>query len=819
MKQKLSLLLAVVCLLLLPACTESELADQNGEWPGLKLNPGEQAVTFTLKGAGSGAVTAAREASDAPATREATDKVTLPGETDIEKLDIYCFIQSTGATADAASLERVYHYARTGATANDFLLIASADGYKLGIGMPEDALLRRFLMIANDNEASRTVTVGTTTYADVKGWNTATLTADATRSLAAPFIMTSTVPKPVLMNDGSYTYKDEPFSAADLAKGINVQVQRRVARIDLANPVSDFFEVTGIDVKGFSHYSLFGEAVTAPAIQYGLQACANAVSVPGAYYCYPGGTDGSADASVVSISGNYLGTETTITTAGTQLLPNTRYVVRIHDTNHNLSATLEVLPWDDGNEIDASITGTYAAQLNVSVFVGAEVTPYAGDGSEPVPYAYIDKVKHIIWVAGNWLTPEDMVNPIVSHPFLQLQGGADETAPVGIILPDALQGRVKAAYDNATGITLLSLIPTEEELTNARGLFVRKPVLSPPASVTFITQPGGAGTALKYEEWVLIEDFFRYNTGGMITTRGIIVGGETGPDISSDFPTEVNHRSTSTLQSVPVSLETGTAITLSPYCNESCILFTSAGKRMNSSSDMYWETAPDWLSISTYDDITSSEEYNVFVGKDNDTGKTREAILVVRRLTDDGDGERTTGGMEERRYRIVQPPVTDATQTALAASASLRPESMHTAEELSITGNTINMNYGTYRDDDYATEMTRARVVRSDHFFPLSILSEGRKPVRVLLPADCDWLTQQPVFTSNVLINTDDGLYRPEPTPANFVRQLVVTPNKTSFARSVTFRIETYAGGEVRSTAYTLVQQPTEKQSSGGIIM
>lgn len=300
MKKRLSFLVAGICLLLLPACSESELLDRDGNGTEVNLKPGEKAVTFTLEAPGSGAVPATR------ATGDANDEVTLPGESDIDKLDIYCFVEETVALN--STLERIYRYSKNG-TGNDFVLMAAAGGYKLGIGVPEDNELRRFLIIANDLASSRSTTPGTTTtYTEVLGW-TIRAVMEGIGSLSSPFPMSAKVLKPVLMNDGSYIYQEEPFSAEDLEKGVKVQLQRRVARFDIDNPISDFFEVTGINVKSYEDYGMFNETTSdIRIISYGKNTCTNADFIAGAFYCYPGGatTEGSNGADV-EIFGNYLG--------------------------------------------------------------------------------------------------------------------------------------------------------------------------------------------------------------------------------------------------------------------------------------------------------------------------------------------------------------------------------------------------------------------------------------------------------------------------------------------------------------------------------
>lgn len=779
MKLNLSFLLAGICLLLLPACTESGLTDNDGEWPGVNLSPGEQAVMFTLESAGHGAV---------PATR-AADEVTLPGETDIEKLDIYCFAaDATTAAAADFTLEHVYRYSKTG-TANDFLLIASATGYKLGIGVPQDDKLRRFLIIAND-AATRTATVTTTTYADVLVWRTAAITGDVTTSLSSPFPMTSRVPKPVLMNDGSYTYKDEPFSAADLVKGVNVKLQRRVARLDIGNPVSDYFEVIGIHVTGYADYGLFEgtKATTDTNVSYGLKACGNAASIPGAFYCYPGGA--SSSGTVVAVSGNYLGVATTVTATGTQLSPNTRYMVRIHDSNHNLNATLEVQPWDEGGDIEAPVGETYATVVNVSV-------PSVGSFN-PRSYAYIDKTNHIIWLTQGCLSNNMLSRSIVltSAPFLQLKGAEGNTAPVGIILSDALKGRVEANYDSTTGITQLKLIPTEEE--NANPSLLEEKTVSAPASVTFVTQPDGTGTEPKYEEWTLIEDFLNYSNGAL--------------DLPSSFPT-LDLRSTQSTELAPIAAEEGVTVTLSPYINDSGVMLTPEAELGNCIYSFYIEKGGEWLgrmqmTKSMGGMYSNTPSHLVYPTRDNDTGEAREAVLVVRKSVDDNDGEMSTGGIEERRYRIIQPPITEQTQAGLAAGVEVVLEAYHPAKELRMEENTIYMDYGEYNEDSGGGGGGILQRMRSNALSPFSLFAEGRKPVRVFIPSDCNWLAVSEKHDNVIYINPSD----------NFIRQFTVEPNKDEYSRSVRFTVQTYVNGKVKDTVYELVQAPTKKGSGGGLL-
>lgn len=804
MKKRLSFLVAGICLLLLPACSESELLDRDGNGTEVNLKPGEKAVTFTLEAPGSGAVPATRAAGDA------NDEVTLPGESDIDKLDIYCFVQKLNV-ALSSQLERIYRYSKNG-TGNDFVLMAAAGGYKLGIGVPEDNELRRFLIIANDHVLSRSTMLGTTTYTQVLDWTMGAV-MDEIGSLPSPFPMSAKVLKPVLMNDGSYIYQEEPFSAEDLEKGVKVQLQRRVARFDIDNPISDFFEVTGINVKSYEDYGMFNETTSdIRIISYGKNTCTNADFIAGAFYCYPGGatTEGSNGADV-EIFGNYLGAPATITASSDgKLQPNSRYIVRIHDGN-KLNATLEVAPWNEGGKIDASPTGPYAKEVNVSV---PEV--FGREGSRY--YAYIDTAKHIIRVAGDWqenstsgemetMSVTDVEeNPKVNHPFLELKGANGETAPVGVILSEALKGRVKIYNGAALGITQLEMIPTEEKI-EAPLLESESGFVSSPASITFVTQPGGDGSELKYEEWTLIEDFFIY------------LGANLAPICinMSEYMPEVSLRSTQTTQTT--KLADGTTVTLSPYINDMGLLIEPEMEMERSKTNFYIEKGREWLGSIDLNKwgnggmFSSAGSYLVYPSQDNNTGEAREGVVVVRRVVNDdssGSNAKTTGTIDERRYRIIQPPITPQTQTGLAAYVEFVLEPEHTAKELRMEGNTIYMNYGTYKDNAGGNELQKGSMKAANQsgiLAPFSLHSEGRKPVRVLIPNDCNWLTvSETDYLGDIYINPSD----------NFIRTFLVEPNKTGISRRVSFTIQTCVNGKVKDTVYQLVQEPTKKGTGGG---
>lgn len=466
-------------------------------------------------------------------------------------------------------------------------------------------------------------------------------------------------------------------------------------------------------------------------------------------------------------------------------------------------------PWNEGGKIDASPTGPYAKEVNVSVPEVSGITRATIGGNSSKYYAYVDMAKHIIRVAGNWqekFTSGDM-SPMsigaeenltaLKCPFLKLKGADSETAPVGVILSEALKGRVRIHNNAGTGITQLEMIPTEEEMKTTRSLESESGFVSSPASITFVTQPGGAGSELKYEEWTLIEDFFIYPDANL------------GPiciNMSKHMP-EVSLRSTQTTQTT--KLADGTTATLSPYINDMGLLIKPA---MNAekieNADFYIEKGREWLGsidLSEWGNSTmfsSARSYLVYPSQDNNTGEAREGVVVVRRVRNDdssGDNDKTTGTIDERRYRIIQPPITPQTQTGLAAYVEFVLESQHTAKELRMEGNTIYMNYGIYSDN--------AGGGMKDVLAPFSLYSEGRKPVRVFIPNDCNWLTVSETDNSgNIYIDPSD----------NFIRMFLVEPNKTGISRRVSFTIQTCVNGKVKDTVYQLVQEPTKKGTGGG---
>ncbi len=878
MKQTTMALLAGICLLL-SGCTADGIpgSEINGD---VRLRPGEQAVMFSLDGISSG--------GGVPVSRtEADAGETIAGENEIQALRIYSFVNTSGSESDASSLtlERIYSYEQGGA-ANDFTLSPQAGGYRFGIGVPEDAYERRFLMLAN-TPAPADLTAVAATEADrssatpLSGVLTrqTAVAAGPPAALAAPFPMSSNVPKPVLMNDGTYRYDDGAvFTAADLARGLKVKLRRRVARIDISNPFVSRFVLSGLSYTRQDKADLFdgaagGTSATA-AIELPLT---DGEWLPAAVYSFPG-------AFTLTLKGTYLGAETTVSIPGAALEANSRYVVRVKSAENNVAATLEVLPWDEGADIDAEVTAT-TYNTEVASVTGQLTT---SGGYSASCFGLIELQKRIVRVAQNsytcvaasggletaralpdaglaaeeWVVKEFVsagsggTYQIKSYPFVRFTGASGNSAPIGVILSVPLQGRVKVVHsqktDDNTAEVRLYLIPTEEEMTDVietgsgflNTVFMRqRTVPSAPATVTLVVQDGVTG-ALRYEDWRVVEDCFDYELAGM---------GKICTSIPGEWPADVRLRNTSSWLSRPWTLDEATPILLSPYVGEVSLcldpekaqsggVLTRAAIEVDLSSrtdgSAYIEAQGEpWAAVCMEDVLDiSGQSQSVLAGRaripsqrilttvqDNMTGAERRATLVVRRNTYSGSSDSGGGGgvlnsraatvadptvldgtqLEERRYTLVQPPVSAAVYAQMASSAGLRLGNGYPVDELYMDGNTI-----------YVGKKNTKRAILN----PCCVVSEGRKPVRIIIPVGCNWLYESLVYGSQSSqgILTRGRIERDDP-PSGFVRQLRLLPNEMNGDRSVSFSVQTYEGGAIRTSTYTLVQRPTyQADSSGG---
>ena len=642
-----------------------------------------------------------------------------------------------------------------------------------------------------------------------------------------------------------------------------MKLRRRVARIDISNPFVSRFVLSGLSYTRQDKADLFdgaagGTSATA-AIELPLT---DAEWLPAAVYSFPG-------AFTLTLKGTYLGAETTVSIPGAALEANSRYVVRVKSAENNVAATLEVLPWDEGADIDAEVTAT---TYNTEVAPVTGRLP-AGTGFGPVvsclglvelptrtvrvaqeSYTCVagrgrlmsGALSDAVPAAEEWVAKEfvpagsDRTYQIVSYPFVRFTGASGNPAPIGVILSAPLQGRVKVVHsqktDDNTAEVRLYLIPTEEEVADLRETgsgpmrsvsVWRRRVPTAPATFTLVLQDVATG-ALRYEDWRVVEDCFSY-------------GAEENTSIPREWPAGGSLRDTPSWLSRPWTLDEATPILLSPYMGEVSLCLdpetaqggvgtarTAAEAALSPESDgsAYVETPGDpWAAVFLEDvlDIGAliPRRRILTAVQDNLTGAERRAVLVVRRNTHSGSSGTGGGGgdirslsttvadptvldgaqLEERRYTLVQPPVSAAVYARMASSAGLRLGNGYPVDELYMDGNTI-----------YVGKRNTRWTISN----PCHVVSEGRKPVRVIIPTGCGWLYESLVYVSREDVLTGDGDEGDGPPPG-FVRQLRLLPNETGADRSVSFSVQTYEGGAIRTSTYTLVQRPIyQADSSGG---
>ena len=251
MKQKLVYLLTV-CLLMLAACgDEAELTGARTPDNTLVLKPGEQEVNIRL-----GGITAS---GTVPASRS-NDAVSLPGESRIDELVVYCFVDIdrdgqvvTTPLLNNYTLERKYHY-KANAAENDLVLTADGDSYRISIPVPEDSHFRCFKIQVNMGDGS-----GATAVAVSEAIRSSATTAPGLP--VSPLISADndviTTPLPMSSDGyweeeltGGYIQKNLRFSSGDLKKGMKASLVRQVSRFDINNPADTHFTVTSVTVSG-----------------------------------------------------------------------------------------------------------------------------------------------------------------------------------------------------------------------------------------------------------------------------------------------------------------------------------------------------------------------------------------------------------------------------------------------------------------------------------------------------------------------------------------------------------------------------------------
>lgn len=430
---------ALGLLMSLAACSNEDLQSESPDNGKVELNDGEMAVKMSIGGLGGQVDT------------RAGNNVVLPGEMDIKRLDVYCFVNlnknatsSEAGSQDSYTLERVYRYEALGSN-NDLFITPMGSGYEASFGVLKDKFKRFFVLVANDIEPAvvRTSVVAVSLKDGGEGGDRSTATEwfDLMRlktmetplsgnpQLIPPLTMQGMAGRVVNGNLVSEYTKDE------LENGISATLTRAMTRIDIKNPAATQFKITKVTFNRASNSDLFAgsNGIQVPGattgggaydlVEHDRTTGLDAEFIAGAFYGFPIRTTGD-DCPGLEITGTF-GTAGEITVEAkfdalidpngpTEMKPNTRYVVNLQNSEGNVTATISVADWNDGEPMDSE---DVIKKLNSSATLTAVTTDIATTKFEG----------NILYYYASWANGESTIATI--------EGAAGENKPIGIILP------------------------------------------------------------------------------------------------------------------------------------------------------------------------------------------------------------------------------------------------------------------------------------------------------------------------------------------------------------------------------------------------
>lgn len=469
------------------SCSSEELVDDSG----IALREGEQLVNIRLGGLGSAAVPAGRAGDDPAGDLGGSSTPTTPGsaaENTIEELTIYSFvgIDTTGAVyaAEAESgryrfestLERMYHY-KAGAADNDMLLTADGNGYSVAIPVQKDIYFRSFYAKANAGNApasfvavpvfqSDGTTLNNRTGASVNSCTNSNSHSHSTLGDDKLALLTNNpadAVRPPLPASGTAIWQEEltgayfeehdMFATADLAKGLTVNLSRRVARFDINNPATTGFTVTGISAANvdYTQCLLFGGSISGggrSSLTLNRLPLTNATSIPAALYI-PYGNYGSSYQLDIVIHGIFHGINTELHAKTGYVNANTRYIINIINTGSTVAANISLADWTDTEDnLDSDdLFGTLNSGTNFSVESG--LTDYIEQNGNDITVLYSNVYNF---------------TKLDAYKAFTIIGTTGNTKPVGIVIPE---GVTWLAVDKNTEVTTgtysvsLNVVPGE----------------------------------------------------------------------------------------------------------------------------------------------------------------------------------------------------------------------------------------------------------------------------------------------------------------------------------------------------------------------
>lgn len=627
------------------ACTNEEF--QNGlPDQTVNLKDGEILVKMNVSGIGGTVATRANE------------NITLPGEVEIKTLDLYCF-KGTGTNPDDFTLERKYHYAKLG-TENDLALTPVGDGYQVSFGVPKGGTDNRaFVLIANDVE-TRTAD-NSLTLSVVKGWKILETALSGTpNNISTPLPMTAIAGRTTIGTTGTLDF-DHVYTPDDIKDGaaLKAELKRPISRIDVKNPAAIGFTVTSVTLKGAANSVLFPgsdngnvpEATSSGGFAL-LDFEANTINVsaemiPAALYAYPvkNSGDGTPQVTIkgtLGSGGEIMVTATfgdAMTAESKGMMPNTRYIVNLYNSEGNITADITIAEWNAGETID---TDDMATKLNG----GATLNAATGK-------ATLDADNRILNIT--YYNSEGPIGCNVNDVFATIESTTNDAKPIGIILPDDcdwIEVEDKTSENNGTAKYDLKLMDLHKGAQRPRT-----------ATLSIVTYDTGNSKQI-IQEYVIHQDYVDITK----LTEAFPKPGKWPfylQCISADEKEESDYVNT---------------YKFSPFGVDYFLLYQIRGSSVTEGYDIIVPEDCSWLTKTGF--YMGGAYHELISMSDNIGMQERRATLELRRW------KANPGAIETKKFTIIQSGTVDKKVLSDVAQVILNPEAV-SKNLLRMEGNTI----------------------------------------------------------------------------------------------------------------------------------
>lgn len=714
-------------------------------------------------------------------TRAAGDNIiALPGEVKIEKLDLYSFVDLNNQSSSAAitgtsaddlkgyTLERIYRYKALGGE-NDLVLTPVGDGYRVSYGVPKgDGRTRRFVLVVNDIDRTSTalMALAVTTAGVGNDRSTAAvfsgldnlkiletaLSANGNNITAEKGLpMTAVIGRNEYDGSGAQNF-NTLYTNQDVAEGtaLNATLVRRVARIDIKNPVGTGFTVKKVTLSGAGNSTMFGKAPQATTSgDYDIVALAaadvvNAELIPAALYALPieaettnnyipsvkitGSIGGSGDIEVEAKFGSSM----TGTFKGMDV--NTRYIVNLNNSAGNVTADITVAEWNYGESVD---TEDVMGKLNANAQLTEESTNATLDA------------------AAKTLTIKYPSSSFSAVKIATIEGtNNNDINPIGIVLPEDCDW-LEVGLESAGSLNS-SKISYNLKVTKANN--TGRPRTAKLSLVTYNT----TDRKQKVDEYIVYQDYLditKYTED--FAGFGPLVGNmflKQGEDVYKCSPFGLD------VAFVHGFIEGGVLTAVDVVIPEDC----------------------DWIQKSNI--LLGSQSMHALSMTDNIGKEERRATLTLRRWN--ASANMGSGAMETKDMTIIQSGTVDKATLCQSAEIQLNAE-LAAAGYIKMDGNTIII----------AGEIPEELLLsgkQNEYMFTISgTPSTDKSEIRPVLvsfgEADNRWVESE----GKVNMVTVNGSYN---VKARF-------PLNSGKAREMNFTVTTYANGAPVVKTYRLIQK------------